>query len=222
MEADLSPYRIETGLWEQIISAPLAPGDGENKISGLFLDRDGILNVDTGYVGDVKTLKVQTQIAPLIRYANHHNRPVIIVTNQSGIGREYYGWAEFNAVNDQIRSVLKKQDARIDAIYACAYHPQAVGGYAVEAHDWRKPNPGMVLAATKKFNIDLTSSILIGDRSSDIEAARAAGLSRAILIPNNSQAPKVLKIESDFQYLSIGLNTLDWNSPQIDFLNDLV
>jgi D-glycero-D-manno-heptose 1,7-bisphosphate phosphatase len=105
-----------------------------------------------------------------------------MVTNQSGIGRGYYGWAEFKSVQDAIVASLAVEGGNIDAVYACAHHPQAKGDLAHPNHPARKPNPGMLLDAASALAFDLKSSWLIGDKADDIEAAKRAGLAGALLV----------------------------------------
>jgi D-glycero-D-manno-heptose 1,7-bisphosphate phosphatase len=120
--------------------------------------------------------------AGLIAAANQRNIAVIMVTNQSGIGRGYYGWAEFKSVQDAIVAALAVGGARIDAVYACAHHPQAKGALAHPDHPARKPNPGMLLQAASALKLDLKSSWLVGDKADDVEAAKRAGIAGALLV----------------------------------------
>src|SRR5262249_10140811 len=105
-----------------------------------------------------------------------------MVTNQSGIGRGYYGWAEFKSVQDAIFASLAIEGARIDAVYACAHHPQAEGLLAHPDHPARQPNPGMLLQAASAVKLDLKSSWLVGDKADDVEAASRAGVAGALLV----------------------------------------
>jgi D-glycero-D-manno-heptose 1,7-bisphosphate phosphatase len=105
-----------------------------------------------------------------------------MVTNQSGIGRGFYSWTEFKYVQDALLRMLAAQGATIDAVYACAHHPQAEGDLAHPDHPARKPNPGMLLEAAAALALDLKSSWLIGDKADDIEAAKRAGIAGALLV----------------------------------------
>jgi D-glycero-D-manno-heptose 1,7-bisphosphate phosphatase len=111
-----------------------------------------------------------------------------MVTNQSGIGRGYYGWTEFQSVQDAIVASLATEDARIDAVYACAHHPQAQGHLAHPDYPARKPNPGMLLQAASDLALDLNRSWLIGDKASDIEAAKYAGIAGAFQVATGNGA----------------------------------
>ncbi len=142
-----------------------------------FLDRDGVLNVDFGYVHRIEDLQWIQGAPEAVRRLNDAGYWVILVTNQSGIGRGYYDEAAMDRVHDALRAHLAKAGAHIDAIYACPYHPEA----AIEALRHpdppnRKPNPGMLLDAMRDWPIDAAASFMIGDKDSDMEAARRAGV----------------------------------------------
>jgi len=102
---------------------------------------------DTGYLHRVEDIRIIPDAGKLIAAANHRSVPVVIVANRSGVGRGYYGWNEFKSVQDAMVALLAAEDASIDAVYACAHHPQAKGFLAHPNHPARKPNPGMLLEA---------------------------------------------------------------------------
>jgi D-glycero-D-manno-heptose 1,7-bisphosphate phosphatase len=164
------------GVWCQIIRRP------PRGRPALFLDRDGAVVEDTGYLHNVADIVVIAGAAEVIAAANHRNIPVIMVTNQSGIARGYYGWDEFRSVQEAIVGLLANRGARIDAVYACAHHPQGEGALVHPDHPARKPNPGMLLQAASALALDLRSSWLIGDKADDIEAAKRAGIAGAVLV----------------------------------------
>src|SRR5262249_16967195 len=167
------------GVWCQIIRNP-APSR-----PALFLDRDGTVVEDTGYLHRVEDIVLIPGAAKVIAVANQHSVAVIMVTNQSGIGRGYYGWPEFKTIQDAIVASLTAEGARIDAVYACAHHPQAQGDLVHPAHPARKPSPGMLLQAGAALALDLKSSWLVGDKADDVEAAERAGIAGALLVANN-------------------------------------
>jgi D-glycero-D-manno-heptose 1,7-bisphosphate phosphatase len=164
------------GVWCQVLRRP-APGR-----PALFLDRDGAIVEDTGYLHQVDDIVFVPRAAEVIAAANQRSIPVIMVTNQSGIGRGYYGWTEFKSVQDAIIGSLAAENARIDAVYACAHHPLAEGPLSHPDHPARKPNPGMLLQAASALALDLKSSWLIGDKADDIEAAKRAGIAGALQV----------------------------------------
>jgi len=164
------------GVWCQILRRPVAGRPA------LFVDRDGTIVEETDYLCRVDDIVVIPGAAEVIAAANRRSVPVIMVTNQAGIGRGYYGWAEFKSVQDAIVGSLATEGANVDAVYACAHHPQAEGDLAHPDHPARKPNPGMLLDSASALALDLNSSWLIGDKADDIEAAKRAGLGGALLV----------------------------------------
>lgn len=170
-----SEYPLNTeGVWCQVLRKP-PPGR-----PALFLDRDGAVVEDTEYLSRVEDVMMIPGAATVIAAANQRNVIVVLVTNQSGIGRGYYGWSDFERVQQAIIAALAKDGARLDAVYACAHHPEGRNGFAHPDHPARKPNPGMLLQAASDLAIDLKSSWLIGDKAIDIEAAKRAGLAGAM------------------------------------------
>ena len=145
----------------------------------LFLDRDGIINEDLGYVFQAQQFVFKTEIFALIKQFRQADYKVFVVTNQSGIAREYYTIEDFTALTKWMLNELDKVDANIDDVFFCPHHPSA-GNTAFTKHcECRKPRAGMLLQAAQKHHIDLTSSIMIGDKASDVEAALAANLAAA-------------------------------------------
>jgi len=164
------------GVWCQIFQRP-ARGR-----PALFLDRDGVVVEETGYLCRVADVIVIPEAIEVILSANKRGIPVVIVTNQSGIGRGYYGWSEFKSVQEVLVAILADHSAKIDAVYACAHHPEAGGFLAHPDHPARKPNPGMLLQAASDLALDLKSSWLVGDKANDIEAAKRAGIAGALQV----------------------------------------
>ncbi len=148
----------------------------------LFLDRDGVVNRDRGYVHRIADFEFVAPVFELCRLARARGYALVIVTNQSGIARGLYGEAEYRALTEWMLGRFRAEGVDIAAVYHCPYHPtEGVGEYRRE-HPWRKPAPGMLLEAARVHDLDLARSILIGDKDSDIAAARAAGVGTAILI----------------------------------------
>ncbi|MBB6411658.1 HAD-IIIA family hydrolase [Mesorhizobium sangaii] len=173
------PYPLqEPGLWVERIDTRIFP----TGTPALFLDRDGTINVDTGYPDDPAKMVLRDDIAAAIGAANRAGIPVIIVTNQSGIARGYYGWSDFAAVNGRVLDLLRADKALVDMVLACAYHEAGEGPLAIADHPMRKPNPGMLLEAAKRLGLDLQKSLIVGDKPADMEAGQRAGLSRGWLV----------------------------------------
>ena len=137
----------------------------------VFLDRDGVLIEDKHYLSDPNHVELCQGADTLLRSAHESGWPVIVITNQSGIGRGFFNWIDYEKVTDRLLSMLDNEK-HISAIYANGYVPN-------NAHNsWRKPNPGMLEAAADELTIDLASSILAGDLLSDLIAADREGLRR--------------------------------------------
>lgn len=162
----------------------------------LFLDRDGVINVDYGYVHHRDQVHFIDGIFEICRHAHHLGYYIIVVTNQAGIGRGYYSQDDFEDLMTWMKTVFAEQGCPITEVYWCPYHPTAgLGNYRQESFD-RKPNPGMILTAANCYNLDLNKSVLIGDKISDVAAGEIAGVGCNLLY--QSYSPKVTqKIGSD-------------------------
>ncbi len=142
----------------------------------LFLDRDGVINHDSGYTSSSADFRFIDGVFDLCRAARRAGYLLIVVTNQAGIGRGYYTEQDFLTLTDWMRERFDAEGAPITELFYCPYHPQhGIGRYKMDSFD-RKPNPGMLLRAAVKHGIDLGRSIMIGDRDSDMQAARKAGV----------------------------------------------
>lgn len=150
------------------------------KNKALFLDRDGVINVDKHHVYKVEDCEFIEGIFDLCRQAKSKGYKLIVVTNQAGIAKGIYTEEDYFKFREYVHAEFKKQGCQIDAEYYCPYHIEGLGKYKKDSED-RKPNPGMILKAAKDFNLDLSQSILIGDKESDIEAGRKAGVGRCFL-----------------------------------------
>ena len=147
----------------------------------LFLDRDGVINVDRGYVCSPEQFELVDGITDLCRHAVSLGYLLIVATNQAGIGRGYYTEADFLALTDWMCDAFRERGAPIAKVYYCPFHPEfGVGEYRRES-DCRKPAPGMILQAAREFDIDLRRSVLVGDKESDILAGVAAGVGCNVL-----------------------------------------
>lgn len=148
----------------------------------LFLDRDGVVNIEQGYVHSRDGFYFQEGIYELCRTAQALGYLLIVVTNQAGIARGYYTEREFLELTEWMIRKFAEQQIHIARVYYCPYHPvHGNGRYKYDSPD-RKPKPGMLLRARDDFNLDLSSSVLIGDNLSDMLAAKAAGVGTKILL----------------------------------------
>lgn len=152
----------------------------------LFLDRDGVINVDHGYVHRPDQIAFVPGIFDLCRAAHRNGMLLIVVTNQAGIGRGYYSEDQFQALCTWMHQRFETENAPLAHIYHCPYHPEhGVGDYKLDSPD-RKPNPGMILKAQKDFEINLLQSLIVGDRETDMQAGLRAGIPKRVLFdPNN-------------------------------------
>jgi D-glycero-D-manno-heptose 1,7-bisphosphate phosphatase len=148
----------------------------------LFLDRDGVINVDTGHPHKIEDIVFIDGIIDLILAAKSADAKIIVVTNQSGIGRGMYSEQEFRGLMAWMNAELKKHGASWDAYYFCPHVPDNSRDYPAGGCDCRKPKPGMILQAAKDFSIDLAKSILVGDSESDVVAGKLGGIAHCYLV----------------------------------------
>ena len=139
-----------------------------------FLDRDGVINQDKGYISKISDFKIYPGVGKAISLLNKRNYLVIIITNQSGIGRGLIKIKELENLHNYLRKKIKKDRAKIDDIFYCPFHPEfGKGKYKKKSND-RKPGDGMIRKAIKKWKIDTKKSFMIGDKISDKIAAKKA------------------------------------------------
>jgi len=154
----------------------------------LFLDRDGVVNEEVGYLHRVDEVRFIDGIFSLCRAAAGLGYRLIVVTNQAGIARGYYSEEDFEALMEFMRVELRAEGVELDAVYYCPFHPEhGVGKYKQE-HEDRKPGTGMLRRGARELGVNLSESVLVGDRCSDVGAANAAGLRQAFLIRGTEAA----------------------------------
>ena len=142
----------------------------------VFLDRDGVVNADIGYLWRREDLIWIPGAPETIRLFNERGWPVVVITNQSGVARGYYREEDVQDLHAWMNVELRQSGAHIDAFYYCPHHPRGnVPEYILECN-CRKPRPGLLLQAMKEWRADPATSFLIGDKDSDLEAAQAAGI----------------------------------------------
>ncbi|ODV26724.1 MAG: hypothetical protein ABT19_02630 [Rhodanobacter sp. SCN 68-63] len=152
----------------------------------LFLDRDGVVNVDRGYVHTMADTEWVPHIFDLAADAKEAGYLSIVITNQAGIARGYYGLEEFMSYTSWMHEEFARRQVPLLATYYCPHHPTAGLPEHRVACFCRKPKPGMIIAAKKRFNLDLSQSVLVGDTESDLNAAQAAGILQRALVIDNS------------------------------------
>jgi D,D-heptose 1,7-bisphosphate phosphatase len=190
METDIFPALAAEGILRGIvrenyfldIGLPETLEQGRRELLALrhrpaaFLDRDGVINIDCGYVHRPDQLRWVSGAKECVRRLNDLGYRVVVVTNQGGVAHGYYDEEDVHALHKWMQDQLSIEGAFIDAFYYCPYHPEARIEQFRRSHIDRKPGPGMILRAFSNLNIDDDRSFLIGDKDSDIEAARSAGI----------------------------------------------
>jgi len=141
-----------------------------------FFDRDGVLNIDHGYIDRPERFDLVENAAAAVRACHEAGLLVFVVTNQSGIARGYFDEAALDRVHDHMRGLLAREGAAIDDLRFCPHHEDAMLPHYRRACDWRKPGPGMILDLAQAWPVDLSRSFLVGDKDTDMEAAAAAGI----------------------------------------------
>lgn len=160
----------------------------------LFLDRDGVINIEKNYVYKIEDFDFIDGIFELVKSFQDKGYLIIVITNQAGIGRGYYTEVDFHKLNSWMIDQFKQKGIIITDVYYCPYHPtHGIGEYLMDSLD-RKPNPGMILKAKEKYDINLTESILIGDKDSDIQAGEKAGVGRNINVGHGRELSDILDI----------------------------
>jgi D-glycero-D-manno-heptose 1,7-bisphosphate phosphatase len=147
----------------------------------VFIDRDGTLTEEVGYVNHPKRLRLLPRSGEAIRRLNAAGMAAVVVTNQAGIARGYFTEAILQAVNDELRAQLAHAGARLDGLYVCPHHPTEGEPPLRMACDCRKPKPGLLRKAAADLDLDLTQSVMVGDKPSDLEVAPPVG-ARSVLV----------------------------------------
>lgn len=175
---------------------------GEAKVAGaraLFLDRDGVINHEIGYLHRCEDVRWIHGIFSLARTAVELGYKLVVVTNQAGIGRGFYTVEDFHSLMAWMRAEFEAEGAPLDGVYFCPFHPrEGIGEYKQE-HEDRKPGPGMLRRAAADLGLDLARSVMVGDRCSDVGAAHAAGLRQAFLMTGTEEKPceqAAIRVES--------------------------
>lgn len=170
----------------------------------MFLDRDGTLIEDPGYVSDPGDVRMIPGVASTLAKYREAGFALVVVTNQSGIGRGLYEWRDYDAVAKRVSMLFAGEGIDFDAVLACGHSPEIT-----PACGWRKPAPGMIEEAAGLLDIDLSQSFLVGDKMSDLQAAVAAGLPRAVHVASGQGA-------------AARLDVVRWRSPiAVDLVDDL-
>lgn len=151
------------------------------KNAAIFLDRDGTINEEVGYLDSPDKLAIFPSAFEAVRLINQSGRKTIVVTNQAGIARGLFGEDLVETIHAALQEALRRKGALIDAFYYCPHHPTEGFPPYRQSCDCRKPAPGLFLRAARELNLDLSASWMIGDRYNDMEAAHRAG-AKGILV----------------------------------------
>lgn len=152
------------------------------KNKAVFLDRDGVINIEKDYVHKIEEFEfIEGVFSACLKYQQAGYK-LIVITNQSGIGRGYYDESQFNQLTDWMKAQFASHGVHIDGVYFCPHHPEkALPAYRLKC-ECRKPEPGMLLQAIAEHDIDPNQSIMFGDKVSDIKAAKKAGIKDLVLV----------------------------------------
>jgi D-glycero-D-manno-heptose 1,7-bisphosphate phosphatase len=168
------------------MNAPLPPAGLQPAV---FLDRDGVINVDHGYVHRIDDFEFVDGVFDFCSAAHRKGYLLVVVTNQAGIGRGYYTEAQFHALTAWMREQFLQRGIPLAAVCHCPHHPEfGIGPYKKDCPR-RKPNPGMILDAARELGIDLACSHLVGDKHSDLEAGERAGVKHLHLFDKRLAQP---------------------------------
>ncbi|MCP3464990.1 MULTISPECIES: HAD-IIIA family hydrolase [unclassified Bradyrhizobium] len=171
------------------IQIPYAPRKGlAEQRPAVFFDRDGVLNVDREYTFQISEFVWIEGAIEAVKAVNDAGYFAFVITNQSGVARGLYEESDVHILHDWMATQLAAHDARIDAFEYCPFHPEGVVERYRCVSDRRKPQPGMIFDLLNRFPIDVTNSFVVGDKSSDMDAARAAGLSGRLFGGGNLQS----------------------------------
>lgn len=162
----------------------------------VFLDRDGTINEQMGYINHLSRFHLLPGAAAAIRMLNVSQVPVVVVTNQSGLARGYFPQALLDEVHAEMKRQLSMEGARLDGVYVCPHHPEATEVGFRQDCNCRKPKTGLLERAAAELNLDLTRSYLVGDRWSDITCAQRAGCTPVLVLTGYGRG--------DYQYIGPG------------------
>ncbi|MBE3469987.1 D-glycero-beta-D-manno-heptose 1,7-bisphosphate 7-phosphatase [Enterobacter cloacae complex sp. P15RS] len=151
-------------------------------VPAIFLDRDGTINVDHGYVHEIDEFEFIEGVIDAMRQLKEMGYALVVVTNQSGIARGKFTEAQFETLTEWMDWSLADRGVDLDGIYYCPHHPQGTVEAYRQTCDCRKPHPGMFISAQEFLHIDMAASYMVGDKLEDMQAAAAAGVGTKVLV----------------------------------------
>jgi len=178
-----------------------------NKNRALLLDRDGVMNADSGYVGTIDQFRFLPGLFPFLRAAQDRGYRLAILTNQSGVARGLYDESSYEKITAHMLQALRRENISIELALACFEHPEgSIAAYRRESF-WRKPNGGMVLEAIRRLHCDPARSAFLGDNLRDMQAAQAGGIGKRLwLTQENPAAPAGVTIVGSYDEALIDLS----------------
>jgi len=167
------------------------------KLKAAFIDRDGVINEERNYVHLIEDFVLLPGIIEGMTMLRDAGYLLIVVTNQAGIAHGYYDQTAMDHLHTHLRTLLLQDDITLDAIYFCPHHPQGrVSELAIECN-CRKPAPGMLLQAARDFNLDLNFSVFIGDKLSDVQAGKSAGVGCTVIVESGHSLEPEARVAAD-------------------------
>ncbi len=180
----------------------------------IFMDRDGTITEEMGYLKDPQKLRLIPRSAGAIKLLNERRIPVIVVSNQSGVARGYFTEETVKKTNRKFKGLLKEKVAYLDGIYYCPHHPEFGPPRYKKNCNCRKPKPGMLEKAARRFNLDLKKSYVIGDKVEDIELARNVGAKGILVLTGYGERSKK-KVKSDYVAKNL-YQAAEWILKEVD------
>ena len=174
---------------------------------GLFLDRDGVVNVDIGHAHRIEQIEFVPGIFDLVKRANNLGYFVAIITNQAGIGKGFYSEEQFQTLTRWLLSTMQSNGAIINHVEFCPHHPLATVEKYRQVCECRKPKPGMIRKIAQMFELDLGQSVLVGDRQTDIEAGLSGGIKKLWYFDSKSGKP--LEVADGYTSAAMFISSLD-------------
>ena len=163
-------------------SETMVKGEGGTGMPAVFLDRDGTINEQMGYINHLSRFHLLPGVGQGIRHLNEYGLPVVVVTNQSGLARGYFPESLLEAVHTEMHRLLALEGARIDGLYVCPHHPEAKEERYRLACSCRKPKTGLLDLAAREMGLDLRRSYVVGDRWSDLRCGAAVGATTILVL----------------------------------------
>jgi len=169
-----------------------------NKNRALLLDRDGVINDDTGYVGSIDQFVFLPGLFPFLRAARNLGFRLAVITNQAGVARGYYSADAFHRLTDYMLNALRQENIDVELVLACFEHEKGIVPAYARQSFWRKPSPGMILEAIRRLDLDPEKSVFLGNEPTDMQAALAGGIGHPLLLTEHKPAPAGVTVVKNY------------------------